>query len=57
MKEILQMEHEHPGFKTNCFTDFPYFIAENRLSSEYDSAIEVLIEREGDLKFPISHFM
>jgi hypothetical protein len=56
MKEILETEREHPGFKTNTFTDFPYFVAVNRLSSEYDAALKTLIDREADLAFPISRF-
>jgi hypothetical protein len=56
MKEILEVERERPGFKTNTFTDFPYFVAVSRLSSEYDAALKTLIDREADLAFPISRF-
>jgi len=56
MKEILEAERDHPNFKTNTFTDFPYFVAVNRLSSEYDAALKTLIDREADLAFPINRF-
>jgi hypothetical protein len=56
MKEILEAERERPSFKTTTFTDFPFFVAVNRLSSEYDAALQTLIDRESDLAFPISRF-
>jgi len=56
MKEILEMERERPSHKTNTFTEFPYFVAMNRIPSEYDAALETLIHRESDLVFPVSRF-
>jgi hypothetical protein len=56
MKEILEMERERPSSKTNTFTEFPYFVAMNRISSEYDDALKTLIARESDLVFPVSRF-
>ncbi len=56
MKEMLEIERRKPSHKTNVFVDYPFLVAEQKISSEYESAIAVLVERAGDLVFPISHF-
>ena len=56
MKEILELERVRPSHKTNTFTEFPYFVATHRISTEYDTALKTLIETEADLAFPVSRF-
>jgi hypothetical protein len=56
MKEILELERFRPSHKTNTYTEFPYFVATHRISTEYDAALKTLVEREADLVFPVSRF-
>jgi hypothetical protein len=56
MKEILARERMRPSIKTNTFTEFPYYVATHRVTSEYDRALDTLINRKADLAFPLNQF-
>jgi hypothetical protein len=56
MKEMLDIERRKPSQKTHVFVDYPLLVAEHRVAAEYDGAVAVLLERAGDLSFPISQF-
>jgi tetratricopeptide (TPR) repeat protein len=56
-KEILALEEEAPNPKTNSYVDFPYFVASESLTDEFDFALGVLEKRKADLRLPINRFL
>jgi hypothetical protein len=55
-KAVLARETEVPGYRSGAYLTLPYLIARNKLRAEYEFATGLLIERAGDLTFPIEHF-
>lgn len=57
-KAALEWENVHPNFITSARIDFPILIAENRLTEEYDSALNVLTDRfeSSDHSWPIMRY-
>ncbi|MEM9059945.1 MAG: hypothetical protein AAGD13_05740 [Pseudomonadota bacterium] len=55
-KKVLAREREFPGHQTEACFELPYLIALNRVSSEYEFAICVLMEGYDRAVFPIDHF-
>jgi hypothetical protein len=56
MKEVLSVERKKPSHKTTMYVEYPYFVAIQKIETEYKSALETLKERVGDLMFPLDIF-
>jgi tetratricopeptide (TPR) repeat protein len=54
-KEALSWEQSHPGQFSPARSDFPKYVAEHRLSEEYDYALDILLNRfrSEDHQFPL----
>ncbi len=54
--KALKRESEFPKLQTEAYILYPLIIIENRLSSLYDSANDILDAHQDRLMFPIDHF-
>ena len=57
-KEALSWEAEHPGHISTARLDLPMMVAEYRLATEYDYAVEILSSRfqPNDHQFPATRY-
>jgi len=56
-ESALQREAEFPQLQTQAYIELPFLIATRSLHEKFDRAVQVLLEHEARLMFPIDRFM
>lgn len=55
-KAVLEHEKKHPGHRSNTRVTLPYLIAQHKVRSEYEFALDLLNETAEELTFPVDKF-